>query len=371
MNGIVMRKLSLVAAPVGLAFIVGLTSFSSSLPDAQAQQPAAGTTKPAAKPGAKPISDAGAAAPVDAAPPPPPGPKPLSETLTDDAKADYESGKLLFTDGDNAGALIKFQSAFDKSKDVRLLWNMAACEKNLRHYAKVLKLVRRYVAEGADKLTDADRQEANDLIKAIEPFTASLKIAVNEPGAEVFVDDESVGITPLDKPILVDIGSRRVRIVKAGYKEASQTVPVGGASEVPLDMKLVLEVHEGRIIVNAHAEDTIVIDGKPVGSGRWEGPVKSGGHTLRVTARGMRPYQSEVMVQDNETRSVDVGLDPEAKPASSNTWLWIAGGVALAAGAGVGGYFLFRPKDETTPPVAGTMDTGQSPPGTVRLPLMR
>ncbi|MGH7329836.1 MAG: hypothetical protein ACREJX_15930, partial [Polyangiaceae bacterium] len=64
-----------------------------------------------------------------AKPPKPPaapaGPKSLSDTLTGDAKADYEAGKLLFSDGDYAGAEIKLQGAYDKSQEPRLLWNIA------------------------------------------------------------------------------------------------------------------------------------------------------------------------------------------------------------------------------------------------------
>ena len=37
-------------------------------------------------------------------------------------------------------------------------------------------------------------------------------------------------------------------------------------------------------------------------------------------------------------------------------WLWIAGGVAVAAGAAIGGAFLFQPDD--TPPVEGNIDPG-------------
>src|SRR6476469_2894036 len=82
-----------------------------------------------------------------AAPPPPAGPKPLSDALTSGPNAYCEAARLLYGDGDHAGALVKFQAAFDQSKDPRLLWNMAACEKNLRHYAKVMALVERYVKE--------------------------------------------------------------------------------------------------------------------------------------------------------------------------------------------------------------------------------
>ena len=41
-------------------------------------------------------------------------------------------------------------------------------------------------------LTPADKSEAETLIKAIEPLTVSLELAVNEPGAKVFVDDKLV-----------------------------------------------------------------------------------------------------------------------------------------------------------------------------------
>src|SRR5579862_8187589 len=72
------------------------------------------------------------------------GPATLSDSLSGQAKDDYESGRILFENGDNAGALVKFQHAFDLSSDSRLLWDMGACEKNLRHYVHVLRLVERY-----------------------------------------------------------------------------------------------------------------------------------------------------------------------------------------------------------------------------------
>ena len=45
------------------------------------------------------------------------------------------------------------------------------------------------------------------------------------------------------------------------------------------------------------------------GAGRVEGNVRSGGHTLRVEAQGMHPYQSEITIADDENRSVDVPLE--------------------------------------------------------------
>jgi hypothetical protein len=241
-------------------------------------------------------------------------PKPLSQSLTGQAKADFEAAKLLANDGDFASALIKFQSAYDAARDVRLLWNVAFCQKNLRRYAKVVATLKRYIDEGAATLTAADKKDAQDLIATIEPFTTRATIAVNEPGAQVSVDDEPVGTSPLPGPVVLDLGERHLRVIKEGFRPYEKAVPVGGAADVTIDVALEREVHEGKIAVEAAAGAAIFVDGTQVGVGKVEVTVPSGGHQLRVTAPQMRPYQTEVVIQDKETRSVSVALEAEAPP---------------------------------------------------------
>jgi hypothetical protein len=306
-------------------------------------QGALAQTKPApAKPGAKKPAVA-APAPVAEPPPPPappPGPPPLSEALTGAAKGDYESGKLLYGDGDYAGSLVKFSSAYEVSKDPRLLWNMAACEKNLRHYSRALRLVREYVKSGDKVLAEQDKKEAEELIKVMEPFTAKLQVNVDEPGSEVTLDDEVIGTSPVE-PVIVDIGTRKLRVRKAEFEEVVKEVPVGGAAQVALDVKMVKILHEGRLNVKTSNEATIAIDGKVVGSGSWAGTLPSGGHTLKVTAPKMRVYQTEVLIQDKQARDVAVTLEPEPSKGLP-AWAWITGGVVLTGGLAVGGYFVFK-----------------------------
>lgn len=319
-----MRKIALVPALVVL--LSAQVAFA---------QPKPGPAKPGGKPGTTAVP-----APAPEPPPPPPGPPSLSESLKDTAKADYESGKVLFTDGDYAGSLVKFSSAFDASKDPRLLWNMAACEKNLRHYSKALKLVRQYVTDGDKVLNDQDKQEANELIKVMEPFTAKLKLSVDEPGSEVTIDDEVIGKSPVE-PLVVDIGTRKLRVHKEEFEDFNKELPVGGAMEVSVDVKMVKIVHEGRINVKASNDATIAIDDKVVGTGTWSGVLPSGGHTLKVTAPKFRVYQAEVLIQDKQSRDVAVTL--EAEPSKGlPAWAWITGGVVVAGGLAVGGYFIFK-----------------------------
>jgi PEGA domain len=258
-----------------------------------------------------------AVAPKAPAPVAPKGPAALADTLTGEAKADYESGKLLYGDGDYGGARVKFQAAYDLAKDPRLLWNMAVCEKGQRHYAKVVGLTQKYLTDGGELLSQDDRSEAKDLLDAIESFTVALTLSVNEAGAEVAIDGEPIGTSPLAGPSVVDIGTREISVTKPGFKPFHSSVPVGGQKQASLQVTLLAELHAGELNVAVEQGGSISIDGKPVGRDHFAGKLKSGGHTLRVEAPGMVPYQSEVVVQDNEKRRIDVVLEPMRAAAAS------------------------------------------------------
>ncbi len=290
-------------------------------------------------------------------------PKPLGETLSGGAKTEYDSGRTLFLDGDFSNALIKFQAAYEKSQDPRLFWNMASCEKSLRHYAKAAQLLQRYLKDGDKLLTAQDRQDADEVIKTLQPLTAVLKITVNEPGAQIALDEAPIGTSPMPAPVTVDLGSRRLRVTKPGFLEYSNPLTVSGSGDVVIDVRLVKEVHEGQVVVTAGAKDSILFDGRVVAMGRWESTVASGPHQLKVTSEGMRPYQSEVIVQDNQTRTLSITLDPAEKSDKTVMWLAVAGTAVAVAGASVGGYFLVRSNDPAAT-VNGTMD-----PGSVTLPF--
>jgi hypothetical protein len=236
-------------------------------------------------------------------------PKSLSQTLTGAAKADFEAAKLLANDGDFVGALIKFQSAYQASKDPRILWNVAFCHKNLRHYAKVTEILKRYISEGDKLLSTADKKDAQDLIAMIEPFTTRATFNVNEAGAQIFIDDELVGASPLAAPVMLDIGERRVRVVKEGFVPFEKSIVVAGGPALTIEVALDKEVHEGKLVIDAPAGAAVYVDDKQIGVGHVEQKIASGGHQLRVVAPGMRPYQTEVIVQDKETRSLNVLLE--------------------------------------------------------------
>lgn len=284
--------------------------------------------------------------------------KPLSETLTGPAKAEYEAGKILYQDGDHKNALVKFQHAYEISHDARLQWNVAACEKNLRHYTRVLVALDTYQKEGGALLTAQDRQDAIDLTSTVKTLVSSLKVTSSEPGAEVFVDDEQIGTTPLPGPVMIDVGTRKIRVSKPGFKEFVKVEAVAGAGDVSITADLAKEVHQGRLVVEAGAKDAIFLDGRAVATGTWEGVLPSGGHSLRVTAPGMLAYQSEVTIQDDKLRRIPITLEEQKGGGVPTKWLLIGGGAIVVIGGVVATILLTRPTGE---PVDGTIAPGHIP----------
>ncbi|WP_437624554.1 PEGA domain-containing protein [Sorangium sp. So ce1151] len=316
----------------------------------------------AAQPAAPPQATPSASAPPQATPPAPAPPQAstpaqsppasLAETLTGPARADYELGKSLFGNGDFANAFIKFQHAYESSKDARLLWNMVVCTSRMHRYSRLLALVEKLRREDRGVLLPDDWAQIVDLERNARGLVGHLDFAVSEPGAEVTIDGESVGETPLSGKVIVDSGTRRIRVFKPGFKEHVLMETVTAGQELLVEVRLLKQVHAGRLSVLASPGDVIALDGKLLGRGRWDGAVPSGRHVLRVTAPGMVPYESEFVIQDEALSSAIVGLKPVEK-AGVPAWAWVAGSALLVAAAVVLVALPLQPGPE--PPIKGTL----------------
>lgn len=176
--------------------------------------------------------------------------------------------------------------------------------------------------------------------------------------AKVSVDGVEVGEAPYTANL--PAGKHTFEVSAPGFVSKKVTKDVEYKGTVVVDVKLEKEKHEGFLAIETGVpEATIKLDDKIVGTGKFSGAVASGGHRVSIAADGYKPYETDVTVLDNQTRTVSIPLEKTSK-----TWLWLTGGGILVAGAAVGGYFLFKPKDEQ--PIAGTIS-----PGVVTVPLFR
>jgi hypothetical protein len=279
-------------------------------------------------------------------------PAPLASSLQGPAKAAYDAGKVLFDHKDFAGALAKFKQAHDQSGDARLLWNMAACETQQRHYAGAQGLLRRYLSEGGARLTADNRADADGSLKAIQAFVSDLRVTVSEPGAAITLDGEPLGASPLAQAVAVDLGHHVVRAQKEGFAPVERSFDAAGGEPVAVDIHLAHEAPvakapeaASRLLVTAGESDTVSIDGKVVGRGSFEGALPPGTHALRVTADGRKAYTAQIELPAGGVRTIEVTLEKD----SPKMWPWIVGGAVLAGAAATTGFFLLRHPDHEAP----------------------
>ncbi len=282
---------------------------------------------------------------------------PLAESLTGLARAEYAGARILYEDGDFRGALTKLASALKESGDPRLLWNMAACEKQLRHYARVIELLQRYLREGRGLITKQDEQSTEQLLETVGAFVNHLKVVSDPADAELLIDGEKVAQLPREEALLVDMGKHLLELRKPGFVSAVKEVELAGGQDVTVEMQMQLELHEGTLRIVSSPDAVIRVDGKVVGTATWSGRLPSGVHEVYVSAPGKQPHSSEVTVRDDDTSAVHVALQAsptfaQAPPGGSSAWWWVVGG-ALVAGAGVGTYFMLRPGSPA--PAEGTL----------------
>jgi hypothetical protein len=166
---------------------------------------------------------------------------PFVDAAADDG-SQAPNPRALFDRGSFAEAYEGFAAAYARSPDPHLLWNMAACEKNLHHYAKARAALRAYSSSASSASSPAvaarERKEAEDLIEKLASLVSKLRVTVSEPGAEVVVDGDSLGVSPL-APMELDVGAHEVLVRKPGFQDFQRSVHVARDVASAVDVRLV------------------------------------------------------------------------------------------------------------------------------------
>ncbi len=161
--------------------------------------------------------------------------------------------------------------------------------------------------------------------KELAAHTGIIQIAVAEAGAEIFVDDKSIGASPLP-PRHVSAGSHKVRVVKAGFSTFEQTVSATDGQTVTVTASLTREVSRGHIVVREKDNKTmrVVIDGLDVGPTPYEGDLDPGAHEVLVRSSAGASTPQRVEVERGKAVTVELAA------VASTTHLEITTGDHLA-----------------------------------------
>ncbi len=159
-----------------------------------------------------------------------------------EGKSHFDRGVALFHEGDFRSALVEFRRSYELSHNFKVLYNLGQTELELQGYAAARSSFQRYLTEGGAAIEAERRAAVEEDIKRLAVRVARIEIKTSVADAEVLVDDEVVGRTPLKEPLLVSIGRRKITLQKGGVVSAARFVELAGGDLAPVE----LELAEGR-----------------------------------------------------------------------------------------------------------------------------
>lgn len=161
-----------------------------------------------------------------------------SPAAVSEASQRYDRGLKLYSEGEYRLAVIEFERAYALVPDHRVLYNIGQVRVQLGDYAKARIALERYLKDGAGKISEAREQSVKTDLEMLSGRTATLKIDCAVAGAEVFIDGESVGLTPLPEPILMNTGEHNIEIRKADYQTRILRQTLAGKDEGKISVEL-------------------------------------------------------------------------------------------------------------------------------------
>jgi hypothetical protein len=162
-----------------------------------------------------------------------------------EADAHFKRGVELYKEADYAAALIEFRRAYELDPRFQVLYNIGEDYYQLQDYANALKTLEKYLKEGGAQISKERRDEVQKEVDKLRTRVATLDITTTVPDVELFIDDVSVGKTPLPGPIVVSAGRRKLTATMAGKPVVSQVVELAGGDSKKLPLTITDDAKPG------------------------------------------------------------------------------------------------------------------------------
>ena len=151
-------------------------------------------------------------------------------------------------------------------------------------------------------------RSAQDERARLERFVGQVVVNSESPRRSVSIDGRSRGTTPLASPLRTGVGTRVVRVTKAGWAPFETTLRVASAetSVVQAHLSIVSELGHLHVEEARGAAFEVRVDGAPVGTTPWDGEVSAGEHSVALHGSNHRGVTPQPVVVEAESRGAPV-----------------------------------------------------------------
>jgi hypothetical protein len=160
------------------------------------------------------------------------------ETDAAEAASRFQRGVDMYREGGFEGALAEFRKAYQISPSYRVLYNIAQAQYALHDFVGAYKSLVQYMNEGGAEISTDRRLQVDEMFARLSERIARIKVTTNVAGADIRIDDVSVGTSPLPEAVTVNVGTRKVSAFKAGSGEMFRVVTVAGKENLKVELRL-------------------------------------------------------------------------------------------------------------------------------------
>jgi hypothetical protein len=244
------------------------------------------------------------------------------------ARAHFKLGVDFYRERNYRAALIEFQRAYADAPHYKLLYNLGQASLELQEYASAIDYLTDYLKEGGDEIAKERAAEVEQSIRYLESRIAYVRIVTNEPGAQLYVDDTSVGVSPLDKAVRVGAGRHKFSAVREGQPPVERKIDVaaGDESEIRLDFNQQsdepLASAPPSPVDATYEQPSSKTNTAAIVMAGATGALLIGSVVLTVvTGAAQQEYQEQLLVQTTKAKLEDLQGDAETKAVVTDV-LW-------------------------------------------------
>ncbi len=208
-------------------------------------------------------------------------------------------------------------------------------------------------AQRAIQLAGLVRESISFELRPTDVALGHLRINCNLPGVAILIDDAPhTEPTPLSSTIPLAPGTHRIRANRTGYRSVEQSVEIRQGAEAEASVQMTADENAppstlGNLRIRLpHGERRLLVDGHELTQRLERYPLPIGAHDVRIEMTDREPYRSTVTIASESVADLTPELrwTPDARQAridgagsqrTLGTVFAIAGGVLLAAGAGL------------------------------------
>lgn len=262
------------------------------------------------------------------------------------ARERFKEGVTYFDKKDYAKARVAFLQAYALKKHPAVLLNLAQSELRSGHEPDAAQHFSQYLREHKEA-SETERQSAETGLSAAKALVAEVVVDVDVSGAEVHVDGDAAGSSPLPGALFLAPGSHRIQVRKDG-KTSNNDIAVGAGQSTRVNVKLAAPPAAPPAPAPAPPREELApapIEAEPVASeptshrlgfGTWLAKRPLGGVGVGVTAVGLiggavfalsskNAYDAaDSLAAQIQDKAVNTDLKPDPTGVCQNPQAWLS-----------------------------------------------